>query len=303
VFTHASLHLDPDEAAVVTDEVRRRTDAGAHELKASRLNRAWAQPVATWLCAAGGPLDGRAVVHVTDTRLFGLARLAQVVLADSTPDGWWSAREDPQSWGSALRLDAALRELPAPQEREFLLAARDLLWIRRRRRNGATIESWSGVVHAVADRMPDRDGQRLLAGWASPEAVRRARAYVAGPPASPLSEPLLPALRWAVRHWSTHGDVNVVHDEQSVLTPARITAIADELATACPGRRMAGFTRVDSRDDARVQIADLVAGVVRRVLEDQLSTGASDPTVPVAHLVTEDSPMLPVVQGGQRSRR
>ena len=302
-FTHASLHLDPADAADLTDEVRRRTDAGTQELKASRLNRVWAQPVAAWLCAADGPLGGRVVVHVTDTRLFGLARLSQVVLADTTADGWWSAREDPESWDRAIRLSAALGRLPAAQEREFLLAARDLLWIRRRRRHGATIEAWADVVRAVADRMPDPEGRGFLAGWASPEAVARARAYVEAPPASPLSEPLLPALRWAVRHWSAHGDVNVVHDEQSVLTPARISAIADELATSCPGRRMAGFTRVDSRDDPRVQLADLVAGVVRRVLEDQLSGGGSLPAVQVAHLVTADSPMLSTVHDGQSSRR
>jgi hypothetical protein len=303
VFTHASLHLDPADAAALTDEVRRRTDAGTQELKASRLNRVWAQPVATWLCAADGPLGGRVVVHVTDTRLFGLARLAQVVRADSTPEGWWSAREDPESWDLALRLDSALGELPATTEREFLLAARDLLWIRRRRRHGATIETWADVVRATADRMPDAVGRRFVAGWAAPEAVGRAREYVEAPPASPLSEPLLPAVRWAVHHWSAYGDVHVVHDEQSVLTPARISAIADELASSCPGRRMAGFTRVDSRDDPRVQLADLVAGVVRRVLEDQLSGGGSPPAVPIAHLVTDESPVLPTVEEDQRSTR
>jgi hypothetical protein len=302
-FTHASLHLDPAAAADLTDEVRRRTDAGTQELKASRLNRVWAQPVAAWLCAADGPLAGRVVVHVTDTRLFGLARLAQVVLATSTPDGWWSAREDPESWDQALRLSAALARLPAAHEREFLVAARDLLWIRRRRRHGATIEAWAGVVRAVAGRMPDPEGRRFLARWASSHAVARARRYVEAPPASPLSEPLLPALRWAVHHWSAQGDVNVVHDEQSVLTPARINAIADDLASSCPGRRMAGFTRVDSREDPRVQLADLVAGVVRRVLEVRLSGRGSLPAVPVAHLVTEDSPMLSTVQDGQSASR
>ena len=137
--------------------------------------------------------------------------------------------------------------------------------------------------------MSDR---RRLAAWASPEAVRRARAYVASPPASPLSEPLLPALRWTVHHWSAQGDVDVVHDEQSVLTAARVAAIADELARTRPGRRMVGFTRVDSRDDARVQVADLVAGVVRRALEAQLSGDGSTPPVPVAHLVAGDSLVL-----------
>ncbi len=303
VFAHASLHLDPEVAADLVDDLRRRLGADDGELKASRLNRPWAAPVAAWLCAPDGPLQGVAVVHVTDTRLFGLARLAQVVLADPAPDGWWSAREEPDSWGHALRLHAALGELPAASERDLLMAARDLLWIRRRRRLGATTDTWAEVVHAAASRVADPGQRRYLTTWASPDAVRRAREYVESPPASPLSEPLLPALRWAVRHWSEHGDVNVVHDEQSVLTPARVEAIADELAAAHPGRRMVGFSRVDSRDDARVQVADLVAGVVRRTLEDQLSEGRPLPAGSVSHLVAEDSIVLPSAAGGQSSSR
>jgi hypothetical protein len=303
VFAHASVHLERDAAADLVDEVRRRTGAGTSELKASRLNRPWAQPVAAWLCGADGPLAGRAVVHLTDTRLFGLARLAQVVMAESSPEGWWSAREETESWDRALRLHTLLGALPETRERELLVAARDLLWIRRRRRLGATIESWSDAVHAVADRVPDAGGRQFLAEWAAPDAVRRARDYVETPPASPLSEPLLPALRWTVHHWSAWGDVNVVHDEQSVLTPTRVAAIADELAASCPGRRVAGFSRVDSRDDPRVQVADLVAGVVRRTIEDQLSEGRSDPAVPVAHLVAADSVVLGQVADGQSASR
>ena len=292
-FTHAGVHLDLAEADALVAEVRRRLGTSAAELKASRLNRPWAHSVSTWLCGPDGPLAGRAVVHLTDTRLFGLARLAQVVMVDSEPDGWWSAREEEGSWNHALRLHVLLAGLPAAWERELLLAARDLLWVRRRRRLGATIENWRDVVGTVADRLPDDSGRRHLAAWAAPDAVRRARAYVASPPASPLSEPLLPALRWTVHHWSALGDVNVVHDEQSVLTAARVAAIADELARRHPGRRMVGFTRVDSRDDARVQVADLVAGVVRRALEERLSGAGSTPPVPVDHLVADDSLVLP----------
>jgi hypothetical protein len=303
VFAHASLHLDPGVASDLVQELRQRLGADDGELKASRLNRPWAGPVAAWLCAPDGPLDGEAVVHLTDTRLFGLARLAQVVRADSTPDGWWDAREVPESWEDALRLHALLGQLPPRCERELLLAARDLLWIRRRRRHAAPVETWSGAVEAAADRVTDRDGRGFLEAWASPDAVRRACDYLDSPPPSPLSEPLLPALRWAVHHWSERGDVHVVHDEQSVLTPARVSAIAADLAAARPGRRMAGLSRVDSRDDARVQVADLVAGVVRRVFEDRLSGDRPVPSVPVSHLVAGDSLVLDPGAGAQSSSR
>ncbi len=299
VFTHASVHLDIETASALTDEVRRRLGAGAMELKASRLNRPWAGPVAAWLVAPDGPLAGRAVVHLTDTRLFGLARLAQVLVSDTSPEGWWSPREEPETWDRALRLDTVLAELPTTSEQAVLAAARDLLWIRRRRRLGATIEAWVEAVDAAVALLPAAQG-RFLRGWAAPQALNRAGAYVAAPPASPLSEPLLAALRWTIGHWSAVGDVDIVHDEQSVLTPARVAAIADELATSYPGRRLAGFSRVDSRDDPRVQLADLVAGVVRRVVEDRLASVTTATTVPIEHLVAGDSQL---VQGGQSSSR
>ncbi len=246
---------------------------------------------------------GRAVVHLTDTRLFGLARLAQVLRADTAPEGWWSPREEPESWERALRLDAVLGELPTRWENEVLVAGRNLLWIRRRRRHGEPVETWVDVVRAATQRLPDAEARRHLTAWASPEAVARAHNHLAAPPVSPLSEPLLPALRWTVRHWSARDDVFVVHDEQSVLTPARVAAIADELAVSCPGRRMVGFARVDSREDARVQLADLLAGVVRRGAEDALTGDRTAPPVPVEHLVAVESFVVSPDDGSHSSTR
>jgi len=289
VFAHASVHLDPDLAAELAGEVRARTGAGADELKASRLNRPWGRPVAHWLCGPDGPLLGRAVVHLTDTRLFGLARLAQVLLGDPIPEGWWGADEDHSTWRQALRLDAVVSGLPGEQERRILDGARDLLWLTRSRRARITAESWAAVISEVVDTLDNAEDGLFLAGWASPAALRRSRAYVAAPPTSPLTEPLLPALRWAVCHWSAHGDVSVVHDEQSVLTPGRVSAIAEELEVSHPGRRLAGFVRVDSRHDPRVQIADLVAGVVRRSVEDRLAGQPWATELPINHLVAGGS--------------
>jgi hypothetical protein len=293
VFAHASLDLRYDVAAELVEELRRRLGAQPGELKASRLNRPWAEPVAAWLCAPGGPLTGHTVVHLTDTRLFGLARLAQVLRSDAAPEGWWSAREEPRSWALALQLYDVIGLLPPRLERDLLVAARDLLWIRRRRHLGATIEAWVRGVRDASAALDDAAERRFLTAWAAPDAQARAGAYVATPPVSPLSEPLLPAVRWAVQRWSAQGDVHLVHDEQSVLTPARVAAIAAELAAAYPGRRMVGFSRVDSRDDARVQVADLVAGVVRRAAEGWFSAPDPGRAIPFAHLISPDSLLLP----------
>jgi hypothetical protein len=85
----------------------------------------------------------------------------------------------------------------------------------------------------------------------------------------PPLEPLLPALAETVLFWS-HGrrQVLVVHDEQSALTADRLRRLQQAMAVAAapaPGvSPLAGLVAVDSRDDPRVQVADLLAGVARR---------------------------------------
>ena len=98
----------------------------------------------------------------------------------------------------------------------------------------------------------------------------------------PPLEPMLPALAETVLSWSAgQRQVLVTHDEQSALTADRLTRLQQVLASdggpspvgadeapALPAgvSPLAGLVMVDSRDDARVQVADLLAGVARRSL-------------------------------------
>ena len=280
VFTHASLLLGAREAELLLTDVRRRLGGTEGELKASLLNRSWARPVAAWLLAPDGPLRDSVVVHVTDTRLFGLARLAQVV-SGLRPEGWWSPAEDPAAWAWALALSDRLDTCEPDRERSLLDAGRDLLWIRRHRRMHAPLETWLAAARAV-------DDDPVLTPLGTNRAEAAVRAYVAEPPRCPLNEPLLPALWSAMQHWSDGADLEIVHDEQSVLTPGRIRVMADALTRRHPGRRLVDFRRVDSRDDARVQLADLVAGAVRRAWEDHLA-GLDDQAPELHHLLASDS--------------
>ena len=56
----------------------------------------------------------------------------------------------------------------------------------------------------------------------------------------------------------------VVHDEQSALTAGRLRRLQETLADGRDLSPLAGLVTVDSRDDARVQVADLLAGTARR---------------------------------------
>ena len=86
----------------------------------------------------------------------------------------------------------------------------------------------------------------------------------------PPLEPMLPALAETVLHWSGgRRPVLVIHDEQSALTAGRLRCLQQVLADGAGlpggGSPLAGLVTVDSRDDPRVQVADLLAGVARRL--------------------------------------
>jgi hypothetical protein len=70
----------------------------------------------------------------------------------------------------------------------------------------------------------------------------------------------------------------VVHDEQSALTPERLADIGTAYAACHPGRQLTDVRLVDSRREPRVQIADFVAGIARRLASDQLK-GEADPEI------------------------
>lgn len=82
--------------------------------------------------------------------------------------------------------------------------------------------------------------------------------------AKPL-DPLVPAILRAVEYWSAGGErVFLVHDEQPSLKGERLARIE-----STPGS--AGVRFVDSRTDPRVQAADFLVGVARRIAEDELN--------------------------------
>jgi hypothetical protein len=102
----------------------------------------------------------------------------------------------------------------------------------------------------------------------------RLRADQRDRPASvPVLDPLIPAIVRAVGHWSGGGEpVSIVHDQQNTLTAERV----GQLRRLVGGPWLASLTLVDSRADPRVQVADVVAGVARKLASDELN-GRADP--------------------------
>jgi hypothetical protein len=94
----------------------------------------------------------------------------------------------------------------------------------------------------------------------------RNRELLHRPDGIPTLDLLVPAIVRAVDHWGTDGPVSIVHDQQNLLNEDRIAELK-----AILGDRLAGLRLVDSRSDARVQIADFLAGVARKIASEELN--------------------------------
>jgi hypothetical protein len=80
-------------------------------------------------------------------------------------------------------------------------------------------------------------------------------------------DPLIPAIARAVAHWGAGGQpIVIVHDRQTTLSKARIARLVDSSHGGLAELRL-----VDSRVDPRVQVADIVAGVARKIASDELN--------------------------------
>jgi hypothetical protein len=264
VMTHAGVDLGPQEAA---DLIRTLHVGGTapEEVKSGRLLRGAAASGAVEQLAEG--LAGRASLHLVDKEYFLATRVVDLFLFEPTyaagtrltqhqrpaAVALHSARSAGPAWNAFLAAFAGLVRVkrgrpPGPAAAQVFLDRRDVL-------------ARSGIA------APARDVLAAL----PPARVREVLTRLADGDRSvpPPLEPMLPALAGTVLVWSgEQREVLVTHDEQSALTADRLRRLQAALATGSPasgGRSpLAGLVMADSRDDPRVQVADLLAGAARR---------------------------------------
>lgn len=245
VITHASIDLSGPEATEVIAVLRSRLHPGP-EYKSSQLLRAGQRPALEWFLTG---LRGRAHVHVIDKTGYVAARVLELF-----------TEEPSYGAGTSLGRDHCDAVLALRRHTSFLAAFVDLTRTKRVRL----------IDHEAIDRL----FARMPAGPPALRAVTRARVEEvmvrlidADPAFPPPLEPLVPALAETLLFWSAgERSVAVVHDEQSALTRGRVARLgaflAEAVSPAPPPLR--SFLQVDSRDDPRVQVADLLAGIARR---------------------------------------
>ncbi|SEF20819.1 hypothetical protein SAMN05421837_101559 [Amycolatopsis pretoriensis] len=260
VFAHAGVGLTPEAARACVREIRARIGSPAEEYKANHLLRAKHRPVLEWLLDPGGPLAGHGHVHLTDKTFFAVRAAVTLLTEDGTDEMARTLhRAGPAAFG-------------AERWAYFLAAFTSVLRLRPRRgvtTSPAEFFALAGELAVVPGEAGEIVG-RLEEG-AARVADYRVR-LATDPGLIPVLDPLVPAVVHTVRHFSAGGTpVAVVHDEQLALTGERVLQLKATL-----GHRLAGVRFVDSRSDARVQVADFLAGVARRIASDALN-GRGDP--------------------------
>ncbi|MEV7735988.1 hypothetical protein AB0O75_28580 [Streptomyces sp. NPDC088921] len=241
----------------------RRVRLGRREHLLREKHRA----VLEWLLAPGGPVRGHGHVHLIDKAFFVVDRTVGLPLDGDGGDG------------GDRGLDAVTVYRAGPHAfgdhgwQDFLAAAHQLLRVRTDHGPAAPVDAFFRVV----DGLRRADGRttvsavldRLAAARPAAEDYR-ARIAAVGPPLVPPLDPLLPAVVATVRHWSAGGPgpVRLVHDRQNMLTPPRMAWVAESAWPDGAGR--VELRLVEARLDVRVQSADILAGIARKVASDEL---------------------------------
>jgi len=265
VFAHGSVRLDARAAAAIMQELRDRIRSPATEYKATHVLRSKHRAVLEWLLGPRSPLGGQARVFLIDKTFYVLGKVTDLLVAGRTDVGLRLSPETRAITETLYREGSSVLE--RPRWDAFLLAANELM---RPRSEGAPFFELIEELYGECPAGPVQVALgRLRAGRAHAEAFR-ARAL--GDPL-PLLDPLVPAIRQAVLTWGGSAPVMIVHDRQNTLPAGRIAAM-----TALLGGRLAGVTLVDSFTTPTVQVADVLAGAVRKLVEDELR-GEADPAL------------------------
>ncbi|MFC4150165.1 DUF3800 domain-containing protein [Micromonospora mangrovi] len=267
VITHASVDLDRDEAAALITALRATFRFAPDELKSGQfLRRPDAGAAVRWFRTA---LTGRAHVHLVDKEFFLVTRIVDLLLTE--PSYAAGTRLAHRHRPAALALHRAGRAVGSDWD-AFLTAFVDLVRTKRRQPGRQNVQRFFHARDALLRHDLDAPAVALLDGL-DPARVRAVVTRLDNEDRSipPPLEPLLPALAETVLSWSDgRRQVLVTHDEQSALTADRLTRLQRVLADRSGGlpagvSPLAGLVMVDSRDDPRVQVADLLAGVARRL--------------------------------------
>jgi hypothetical protein len=245
--------MDTESALQCIQEIRDRAPSRALEYKAYHILRGRNRPALAWFLGPAGPLHGNAHVYLTDKAFFVVGKVLEL-LVDEADDGM------------AITLyREGRRAFDRERWQAFLGSANNLMRASTRRGEDLSTDSFFLAVDKLrGGDLPARSREILgLLANAKPRADSL-RAHLLDGQKSAL-DPLIPAIGRAIAHW---GDgrvpVAIVHDRQNALSEVLVTQLK-ETGT------LADLRLVDSRVDARIQVADVLAGAARKIASDELN--------------------------------
>lgn len=234
VFAHAGVAVDEQTAADCLEELRSRIQSPASEYGASHVLREKHRDARDWLFGPDGPLLGNGRVHLIDKEYFLVVRLVELLTDGEDPRFLYDDRRcfDPEHWHA------------------FLATANDLLRHRDRWDRTTPVDSFFHMVELLRGR----SGNGVLRGLDRKRAEAFREQLFDDPQVIRPADPLMPAILRQAEYWGPGAEI--AHDRQNLLTRRRI-----ELIKA--GGSLRTLRLVDSAADPRVQLADMLAGVVR----------------------------------------
>lgn len=264
VFCHASIRLTVAEAAACVAEVHRMIRSPVSQYKAIHLLREKNRFALDWFLGPLGPVHGHSNAFLVDKTYLLLLRFADRL-----------ARTAPFA-GTATDLAAVLRRSVGPSWTPFLVLLNEIMRWGAVGDNASTVELVALAEALAATEPPGAARDVLILFTRRHSDVDAMLRPAARPdPTTPLSmDQLLPAILRAVDHWGADGEpVALVHDTHRTLSDARVA----HLVSLRPGR-LASVRLARADLDPRVQVADFLAGVARKVSSAELA-GAADPAL------------------------
>jgi hypothetical protein len=279
LIAHASVDLGVDEAVELIAALRSGSRFALQELKSGQfLRESRGSESLEWFLSS---LEGRAHVQLVDKEYFLVTRVVDLFLAE--PSYAAGTRLSRQQRPAALALYSARGSARRDWD-EFVASFVELVRTKRRPQpEGDLLERFFRARDSLAGHQAEARPVAEVLGRLDRTRVWEVVTRLAQDDRSipPPLEPMLPALAETVLFWSGgRRQVLVTHDEQSALTADRLRRLQRALADS-PGpwvvddekadvavSPLAGLVMVDSRDDPRVQVADLLAGLARRSPSD-----------------------------------
>ncbi len=230
----------------------------------------------------GGRLEGHVKFTVTDKWYFAASKTIDLVIEEAAYKAGVRLHAD----GAAVRMARTLfsdgpRALTADMWARLMRGFVSFMRSVQRRGSKTTREELLVLIDETRLQSRRRNVEQILQLlWESREELRDYEQRDANALAN--LDPIIPAIHTTTSAWNSelNRPLRVIHDKQSALTEASVSMIVGisnhphpEFPFHVP---LVGIDQVDSRDDPRVQVADLVAGLGRMAATTSLEGPLGD---------------------------